>query len=280
MSIASTIKSALTSSKAPMADNLATEIAETASLIGRLEDQCADQARAALDESDTKAVRAYAQSLEDLNTAKTKLDKLRRAQRVALREAAEARMVQAKANTADTIKKLSRILAKRLDAATALSASIAEVVRHWRLIHETATQLKAVYPGGNVPGGSLVNPSDLQRAFQDELYRLGGVPVNVSSAAATRGGAPSLPGAVCSDHSFTFFPSRLPPLEDVVTRANQHMLRKLNGELAPEPPTVEHTEAAEGDDLQTALPPAPVAKTRTAAEIGLSKPVRLLSAAR
>lgn len=209
-----------------------------------------------------------------IEAARKKLGVLHGAQRVAQRTLADARITQQRIATETQRKTMKRLADKRNAHADALAVAIGGAVKAYRGLVDASALVRTSYPAGLPPAGTLLDVGPLVAAVANEIYRQGSVIDPLGHA-----GPASFPGGKLSSETkqFAAMPEKIPSLVAMISDANGHLLRTLDGVVAQPMPT-----AATDDSLFVAAEPEPASTgTRTVAEVqaGIGK-VRLTVDAR
>lgn len=115
---------------------------------------------------------------------------------------------------------------KHLDArdaaAVALSAAIAEVVKHYHTLLDRSAKGMAACPVGTTwPPGSECEPDAIRKIVASELYR-------ASASPGDRDGR-TVPGGQLPDGEYLYQPATIPAMEEQIKKASDHVIAKLTG---------------------------------------------------
>lgn len=212
----------------PKAPGIAHRIKEAEALLAQLE---RDYAEASL------AWAAGDAGEERLNAVQAKLDKthgdlaaLTAAYGLAQEKDAAAERAARAALQQTQIRAVRSHLAARDAAAEALTAALADAVKHYKAMLERSAKARAASPiGGSWPAGSMCAAGELKRLVEVELYRASALLMEGHDAVV----APKLafPGASPHDLSMHGQPEKLQSLPDALKQATTHVIGVLTGQV-------------------------------------------------
>ncbi len=165
-----------------------------------------------------KEITALERQIEEAQTQRRQLEG---AYAVALEQEARAEQRARAKMYAAKLRDVQQHLAARDASAQALSAAIAEAVKHYRAMVEQSTLAIEASPA-KWPTGSGCELGILRRQVEVELFRLSGD--------GTLTGSMNFPGAQHHDLSKALNPAGLPALPDVLSKASVHTVAMLQAE--------------------------------------------------
>ena len=161
--------------------------------------------------------------LEQIAAEKAVAARLRLAHSAALARDQEAERAQRAALRKAQIAALRKHLDSRDAAAEALSAAIAEAVKHFKTLVERSRKAGDIAPIGDpMPQGAISEFGELKTLVAQEIYRLDG-------GDALRGNRQSFPGAVCIDINHQGKPDAIEALADHLKRNSAYIIQTITG---------------------------------------------------